>query len=314
MARQLPPLKALRAFEAAARLRSFTRAAGELAVTQTAISHQVKQLEDWLGFRLFHRLNNALVLTEKGEAFLPEIQNAFDAITARVAGLRGDRRPEVLTIGARPHFASRWLVPRLPSFHAAHPDADIRVFTSFRFPELLQQEFDVAIGRGGHDDAIGEFLFSGDIFPVCSPAYRDRQQLQRPHELTGCTLLHMLTSLEDWSLWLDAVGVTGVAVERGPKFDTHALALDAAVAGWGVALARSSFVADDLQTGRLVAPFDTRIAVDKGWYLVLAKPAEKPLLEAFRTWILAEAKGSRRTAEPAPVAPVRSRMARAIHR
>jgi LysR family transcriptional regulator, glycine cleavage system transcriptional activator len=290
--RNLPPLKALRAFEAAARRESFTAAGTELNVTQTAISHQIKGLEQWIGFPLFRRLNNKLVLTERGAAFLPVVRDSFLAIAHSVERLSGRADSNLLSIGARPNFATRWLVPRLPGFAALHPEVEIQLFTSFRFQDLMAQDFDAAIEAAAPDgSAGGDLLFTGEVFPVCAPAYRDAHRLAMPADLAHTTRLHMLTAMQDWPLWLAAAGVDQAGfTSAGPKFDSYALTREAAVAGWGVALARTPFVADDLAAGRLVAPFDIRPNLGRGWYFVALKPA-KPAVQVFRAWILAEVAG-----------------------
>jgi LysR family glycine cleavage system transcriptional activator len=183
MQSRLPPLKALRAFEAAARTCSFTRAAEELKVTQTAISHQVKVLEDWIGFRLFRRLNNALILTEKGELYLPTVREAFDRIRESTDELRGVDAGVVLTISALPNFALRWLMPRLPRFQARHPAIRIRLLTATRALEALYDEIDVAIRLDGEAAHLQfEPLFSGSMFPVMHPALLAPFDLKIPRE------------------------------------------------------------------------------------------------------------------------------------
>jgi len=295
--RDLPPLKALRAFEAAARRGSFTAAGEELNVTQTAISHQIKLLEQWIGFPLFHRQHNNVALTDRGSQFLPVVRDSFLAIVGAVDRLSGGANSGTLVIGARPNFATRWLVPRLPRFATLHPRIEIRLFTAFRFQDLASQEFDAAIevGDAGASHG-GDLLFTGEVFPVCSPSYRDAHCLAETSDLARCTLLHMLTAMQDWPHWLRTAGLdSGLFKETGPKFDSYALTHEAAAAGWGVALARTPFVADDLRSGRLVAPFNVSASLDRSWHFVAVNPL-KPAVQSFRAWILAEAAGSSREA------------------
>ena len=294
MQRNLPPLNALRAFEAAARHLNFTRAAEELNVTQTAVSHQVKLLEERLGFRLFRRLNNALILTEKGESYLPSIREAFDLLSESTETLVGGEDVRTLTVSVLPNFALRWLIPRMSGFQARHPQLDLRLFTAYREMDFLREDIDVAIRLG--DDWPGlncDYLFSSEIFPVCSPSLLKRRPLRRAEDLAGLTLLHVFTSPEDWSLWLTAAGAPEIPTDRGPKFDSYALALEAAACGCGVAMGRTAFVQDDLASGRLVAPFPLRLKRSRAWYFLWPKgrPSRKTTL--FRSWILREASRTR---------------------
>jgi LysR family transcriptional regulator, glycine cleavage system transcriptional activator len=290
MPSRLPPLKALRAFEAAARGCSFTRAAEELNVTQTAISHQVKVLEDWIGFRLFRRLNNALMLTEKGELYLPTVREAFDRIRESTEQMQGNDAGAVLTISALPNFALRWLVPRLPRFQAQHPAIRIKLLTAPRALEALYDEVDVAIRLDAGEAAHLQFepLFRGSMFPVMHPALQE-EGLCTPADLRRFTLLHVLNSLSDWKIWLMAAGVKRVDAETGPQFDSYALAAEAACYRWGVAMAWGPFVEEDLRRGRLIAPFDLRIPRERAWHLVYPRNVRKQKIELFRQWILEEA-------------------------
>ncbi|WP_421999638.1 transcriptional regulator GcvA [Reyranella sp.] len=298
MSTRLPPLKSLRAFEAAARTCSFTQAAEELNVTQTAVSHQVKVLEAWLGFRLFRRLNNALVLTEQGELYLPTVREAFDRLRESTDRLKGIDGGAMLTISARPNFALRWLVPRLPRFQALHPGIRIKLLTAPRPLEALHDEIDVAIRFEGEAAHLHfEPLLRGSMFPAMHPALYEDEGLRTPEDLRRVTLLHVLNSLSDWKIWLDAAGVKRVDLERGPRFDSYALAAEAACHRWGVAMAWEPFVEDDLRRGRLVAPFGLRVPRERAWCLVYPRNVRKQKVELFRDWILAEAR-----AVPDPVA------------
>jgi LysR family glycine cleavage system transcriptional activator len=288
--RSLPPLNALRAFEAAARHLNFTRAAAELRVTQTAVSHQVKLLEGRLGFRLFRRLNNVLVLTERGEAYLPSVRQAFDLLAESTETIRGGGEVRTLTVSVLPNFALRWLMPRLSDFQNRHPQLDLKVFTSYRETDFLREDIDAAIRLG--DDWPGlncDYLFSAEIFPVCSPALLARRPLSRPRDLAGHTLLHVFTSPDDWPLWLSAAGIPDVPTDRGPKFDSYALALEAAVHGCGVAIGRTAFVQSELDSGRLVAPFELRLKRSQSWYFLWPKTHASRKTALFRTWLLEQA-------------------------
>ena len=290
MQSRLPPLKALRAFETAARTCSFTRAAEELNVTQTAISHQVKVLEGWIGFRLFRRLNNALVLTEKGELYLPTVRDAFDRLRESTEQLKGIDSGAALTISALPNFALRWLVPRLPRFQALHPAIRIKLLAAPRALEALYDEIDVAIRLDGVASHLHfEPLFQGSMFPVMHPALYEDEGLRSPADLRRFTLLHVINSQNDWRIWLAAAGVKRADTEKGPRFDSYALAAEAACHRWGVAMAWGPFIEEDLRRGRLVAPFDLKIPRERAWCLVYPRNARKQKVELFRQWILAEA-------------------------
>jgi LysR family glycine cleavage system transcriptional activator len=288
MHRKLPPLKALRAFEAAARYSSFTRASEELFVTPTAIRHQVKLIEDWLGVKLFVRSNNSLSLTDKGRELLPAITDSFDRITGVTDKMRGLQGKKSLTISARPNFALRWLVPRLERFSTLAPGVQVRVITAPRSSELMLDEIDAAIYLG--EPRAGEhcdLLFASDMLPVCSPTYLRKQQIRSVGDLKQAVLLHVMTSLDDWELWLAAAKAKGVDAQAGPQLDSFALALQGALSGWGVAMTSTSFIQDDLVSGRLVAPFSLRLHRERAYYLACRDP-EAESIAIFRSWLIAE--------------------------
>jgi LysR family glycine cleavage system transcriptional activator len=303
MGRRLPPLNAIRAFEAAARHLSFTRAAEELNVTQAAISHQIKGLEDVLGVPLFRRLNRALMLTEAGQSYLPPLRDALDQIADATARLKAADSGGALTISTLASFAAKWLVPRLPRFQERHPEIDVLISTTPQMVDFTQQDVDAAIrfGRGGWGGVRADRLLTEDIFPVCAPSLLDGSKpLLKPEDLSGFTLLHD-DFLYGWTMWLQAVGAQGVDATRGTRFTDSALVLQAAMAGQGVALARRVLAADDLDAGRLVSPFDISLPSELAYYFV-APPRyfERPKVAAFYHWVCAEARDYReagRTAE-----------------
>lgn len=289
MTRRLPPLNALRAFEAAARHLSFTKAADELHVTQAAVSHQIKALEEWLGLPLFRRINRGLVLTDAGQAYLPPLRDALDSMANATERLFRKDSAGALTISTMPSFAAKWLVMRLGRFQAAHPELDVRLHTTSQLVDFAQQDVDVAIrfGSGNWPDLRVERLLSEDIFPVCCP--RLLPTLRRPEDLKNHTLLHD-DYIITWGSWLTAAGVHGVDATRGQYFTDSALVLQAAMEGHGVALARQVLVADDLAAGRLVRPFDVTLTGEYAYYL--AAPHHyfsRPKVKAFREWLFAEA-------------------------
>jgi LysR family glycine cleavage system transcriptional activator len=298
MPRRLPPLNALRAFEAAGRHLSFTRAADELNVTAAAISHQVKALEDFLGVALFRRLPRGLLLTEAGQACLPGLSDGFDGLAEAVERARGTETRGVLTVSAPPSLAGKWLVPRLERFREAHPDIDIRVSASMDLVDFARDDVDVALrfGPGRYPGLRADLLMGEEVFPVCSPALIDGPHpLRTPDDLRWQTLIHddSGTSDEtfpDWRMWLRAAGVTGVDAGRGPRFSPSSMAIQAAVEGQGVILGRGVLVAADLAAGRLVKPFELTFPVAFSYSLVCPEAtAERPKIVAFRNWMLAEA-------------------------
>ena len=291
MSRRLPPLNALRAFEAAARHLSFTRAAAELHVTQTAISHQIKALEERLGVRLFRRLPRGLLLTEAAQRLLPPVRDAFDQIAAATERLAAGGASATLTVSVLPSFAAKWLVPRLGRLRAAHPDLDLRISASSELVDFARDDVDVGIrmGSGVYPGLRTQRLFGEALVPVCSPLLREGPHpLLRPEDLAHHVLLHD-EDYAGWELWLRLAGVPGVLARRGPVFTDSGMVVQAAAEGQGVALARRVLAAGDLAAGRLVQPFDVSIPHDLAYYLVCPEAtAEQPKIAAFRSWLLAE--------------------------
>ncbi len=311
MARRLPPLNALRAFEAAARHLSFTKAADELHVTPAAISHQIKALEEHLGLPLFRRLNRGLLLTDAGRACLPGLSDAFDLMAAAIEGLRAQDCSGPLTVSVPPAFAAKWLVPRLERFQERCPEIDVRVSATMRRVDFAREDVDVAIryGAGRWPGVRAELLLPTEVFPVCAPTLPDGPRpLRTPQDLRHHVLLHddsvaSIPGYPDWAMWLRAAGVTeGFDPSRGPRFNHANLALEAAAGGRGVALTISALAAADLAAGRLIRPFE--LSVPTGFaYHVVCPPAvaERPKVRAFREWLRAEVE--RDEAATAPAAP-----------
>lgn len=285
----LPPLNALRAFVAAARHASFTRAARELHVTQTAVSHQMRTLEAHLGVRLFLRLPRRLVLTPEGEAYAREVAPAFDRVGQATAALSASPRREILTVTTFPSFAARWLLPRLGRFFARRPQTDVRVISTERFVDFAREPVDVGLryGYGRYAGLRVERLMGDELFPVCSPTLV-RGRPRRRLDLRRCALLHD-DSAEGWRRWLAAARMSGVDVDRGHTFTDANLTLQAAAAGLGVAIGRRALVDPDLRAGRLVRPFAVSVPADPAYYLVAAEQAaELPRVREFRSWLLEE--------------------------
>lgn len=300
MARRLPPLNALRAFEAAARHGSFVSAANELSVTPAAISHQVKGLEETLGVTLFMRRHRAVTLTREGRRLLPGLTDAFDQIATSVDAVRAARHDGAVVVSCSPSFAAKWLVPRLEGFLSRHPEYTVRVEAEPRVVDLADGEVDLAVrfSTGGKGDVSAERLFGESVFPVCAP--RLRVGLRRASELALQTLLYdeMFERVPDsagWADWLTAAGLPHLKPARVLHYSFTTLALDAAIRGQGVALGRSAMVAGDLQAGTLVKLFDLMVPGGVDYHIVyLADRPNRPAVTAFRDWLLAEADAFRK--------------------
>ena len=292
MSRKLPPLNPLRAFEAAARTLSFTKAADELFVTQAAVSHQIKTLEDVIGVQLFKRLNRALMLTKEGMIFIPHVRDALDLLADGMDKLRTQETTGALTVSVMPSFASAWLVPRLMRFKQAYPDIDLRVSANFDLVDFNRDDVDVALrwGQGEYPGIKSERFMTEDIFPVCSPKLLNEgpNPLRTPDDLKYHALIHdeMAT---DWRMWLLAADVKGVDPDKGMHINQSNLVLQAAIAGQGVALGRSSIAHDALASGLLVKPFDLTLPGQFAFYIAAPIASfDKPKVKAFREWIVSE--------------------------
>jgi len=289
---RLPPLNALKAFEAAARHESFTRAAEELCVTQGAVSHQVKALEAELALKLFNRERQRLIITEAGRDYLGIVRDALDRIAIGTERLLQRQNSGVLTVSTSPDFAAKWLVHRLGHFAEAHPGIDLRVSGTLHHVDFAREDIELAIRHGdGNEPGLHiTRLCAEELFPVCSPQLlKGRNPLRRPADLNQVKLLHV-NNRQDWNQWLDFAGVKNVDLSRGPVLNQASMAIDAAVDAQGVALARTALAAWDLIGGRLVCPFDAAMPVSYSYWIVCSKAAAKlPKIVAFSNWLLAEA-------------------------
>ncbi len=292
---RLPSLNALRAFEAAARHGSLSRAAEELHVTHSAVSHQIKALEAELGVPLLRRVGRGVQVNAVGQQLEMALGDAFARIGRAVRLARQRDGSGILTVSVEPSFAVRWLVLRLGRFHAAHPGIDLRLSATGALADFAREDVDLAIRYGGGDwpGLQAERLLDLRCFAVCSPHLLTAgPPLRHPCDLGRHTLLH-----EDdgafWRQWLHAAGALEVDASCGPRFDDAHLALAAAEAGQGVALGDDALVAAELAQGRLVRPFATEIGTDKGYWLVHPPDAAtRPKVAAFRSWLLAEIGGA----------------------
>ncbi|MDA0218251.1 MAG: transcriptional regulator GcvA [Proteobacteria bacterium] len=295
---RMPSLRALRAFEAVARHLSFSKAAEELHVSQAAVSQQIKALELELGGLLLRRGSRQVELTDTGRVGLIEIRESFDLMARGVRRMRAHLERQLLTIRVEPTFAATWLVARLDQFRRANEELDVLIDTSLEFPDFDREGIDIAIcfGTGDHPRLEGQLLFRDVVFPVCSPRLlHGLKPLNSPADLAHHTLLHLETvpGYEDWPYWhgwLRAMGAEKVDASHGMRFTDHAVALQAAVEGEGVALGTTALVADYIASGRLVAPFEEHIVTKFGYYLVWPGAlAAAPKIVAFRNWIFGAA-------------------------
>jgi LysR family glycine cleavage system transcriptional activator len=295
---------ALRAFEAAGRHLSITKAADELCVTAAAVSHQVKTLEDYLAVRLFRRSGNSLFLTDAGQAFLPRLRAGFAELERAIDALREHDCRGPLVLSVAPIFASKWLIPRLDTFQAAHPDIDVRISATLELADFERDGIDAAVrvGRGRYPGLASHRLFGESVVPMCSPALlKGKHPLASPEDLRHHVLLHFDWPAQeqvtpDWDTWLRSSEVKGADATRGPRFAEPDYAMQAAIEGAGVVLGWRSLAEADLDSGRLIIPFDLPLQMDVAFYLVYPEAsAERPKLARFREWLLGETVVSRGT-------------------
>lgn len=290
--RRLPSLNALKAFEASARHESFTKAAEELFVTQGAVSQQVKGLEDELGLKLFRREHQKLLITEAGRAYLEVVRDAFDRISMGTQKLLQRQASGLLNVSTSPNFAAKWLVHRLGRFSEKHPEIDLRISASMHHVDFAQEDMDLAVrhGDGRWPTLHVSRLCVEELFPVCSPALLEGSKaLKTPADLKRHALLHA-NDTSWWKQWLQAASVDGIDADRGPLFNQTSMAIDAAIQGQGVAMARTALAAWDLLAGRLVRPFKLSIEAPFALWIVCPKAtAELPKIATFRQWLLDEA-------------------------
>lgn len=296
MARKLPPLTALPAFDAAARHLSFTKAAEELNLTHGAISRAIRNIEDRLGVQLFERGTRSVSLTPAGASYASEVGAALDQISAATIVATAPHSAGVLNVSTSDGFAGRWLVPRLYRFHRAHRDIDVRISTSGVLADFVRDGIDIAIRYGGgeYEGAVSELLAEVDVFPVCSPELlQGEHPLREPKDLRYHTLIHDGFPI-DWATWLERAGVTDINPDSGVLFDSATYATEAAVHGEGVLLGRSPLVSADLRAGRLVRPFGLELKASSKYYVVyLATALRQKKVRAFRDWLLAESAADR---------------------
>lgn len=287
MVRPHLPLNALRAFEAAARHLSFTRAAIELCVTQAAVSHQVKLLEQRLGVTLFRRLPRGLMITEEGQALLPSLQESFDRMADMLERFQGGHVQEVLAIGAVGTFVVGWLLPRLADFRRQYPYIDVRLSTNNNRVDIAAEGLDYTIrfGNGAWHDIEAEALFEAPLSVLCIPQIA--RQLEKPEDVARQSLLRSYRH-DEWPEWFEAVGVSPPQI-RGPVFDSSIIMVEAALQGAGVALAPPLMFSRHLASGAIEQPFPIHVSKGCYWLTRLKSRSMTPAMQAFSTWMMAMA-------------------------
>lgn len=296
---RIPGLSTLKTLEAAGRLMSFTKAAGELGVTPAAVSHQIREFEDQLGLRLFQRTSRSMRHTPAGRMLHETVAEALDTISRTIARLQKPGSKKRLKVTASPSITAKWLVPRLDRFLEIEPDAEMRIEVSQAPLDFARDDIDIAIrfGDGIYPGMKVDRLFVETVFPVCSPLLLSgRRPLRHPRDLLHHTLIHVDWADQgpwpNWRMWMQAAGVKDFNEHRGLHFSQTSLAIQAAIDGHGVALGDSTLVADDIAAERLVQPFSVALKVPPQLaYYVIAplETAAEPMVRTFRDWVLAEA-------------------------
>lgn len=289
--RKLPSLKAIQAFEAASRLGSFAAAADELLVTASAISHQIRQLEQEVGLQLFHRVHRAIMLTDAGRRYAEQVAEGLGVIEAATRSIERRGKADILTIHSVPSIATQWLMPRLSRYSALHPDTDVRLNASVSTVDLAAGEADFDIRYGTVFPASGVTVMpfpEETVTVICAPDLaKGARPIRVPADLGNHILIHSEVNLVSWRSWLDRYGVTGVNIERGPRFDRSFMAINAAVDGIGIGLESRLLIQRELETGRLILPFELmgpRLTCHS--LLFLKSKAHIPKIKAFREWLI----------------------------
>jgi LysR family glycine cleavage system transcriptional activator len=286
---RLPPLRSFRVLEAAARHQNYTRAADELHLTHSAVSHQIHALEATLGVRLFERAGRQMRATESGRQLAQDVRATLDGLAAAVERVRGADTANSITVSVLPSFAAAWLVARLGTFLERHPQIELRLESTTALADFRNDGVDVAIryGNGNYEGMESVKLFDDEVFPTLSPKLRRSARVRAPADLARVPLLRIRN--QSWAPWFAAAGVNLPEPRRGPVFNDSELALQAAMQGQGVVLARGSLASSKLRAGVLVAPFKQRIPSPQTCYLVYPpQHARKPSVQLFRDWLLEE--------------------------
>lgn len=289
MGRRLPPLNSLKCFEAAGRLLSFTDAAKELNVTQAAISHQIKVIEEFLGISLFDRYPRRLALTEPGKTLLPEVIEAFDRVSTAITLLGQEQYSNMINVRLGPSFAARWLSPRLKYFWLQYPEIDLCLFHANAPTDFEREDIDIAVtyGKGDWPGLVADKLLTLDFFPVCSPAFMHNDKpLTDIDNLRYYTLMHD-ASHECWHDWIQLAQLNGIGAENGTIIDDTNVLIQAAIDAQGIALGSTAFIQDHLDSGRLVKPFNISLVNEFSYYVVCPEShLNNPAVRAFKEWLL----------------------------
>jgi LysR family transcriptional regulator, glycine cleavage system transcriptional activator len=288
--RDLPPLRALTAFEAAARLGSFRAASTELGITRSAVSHQVKLLEDRMGLTLFRRDARRAELTTAGQAYFPTIKDAFDQIEAHTKAVKPSAVDNELTIQVYVTVALKWLIPRLHDFERRFPDVKVRLSTSYFDWDFDERNVDVGLvlARNKFPEHYYAPLFQSMLVPVCSPKLlQGENALKTPADLIKHKLIDVYTAEEDWQLWLEQAGVSNTKSQNRLSVDSYILAQEAAIEGRGVAMTIGPFASEEIKLGRLVQPFPLRVLHKHQWYFACnAEHRKKNKIKRFEDWLM----------------------------
>jgi LysR family transcriptional regulator, glycine cleavage system transcriptional activator len=287
--RDLPPLRALTAFEAAARLGSFRAAGAELSITRSAVSHQIRLLEDRLGLQLFRRDARRAELTAEGHTYYPTVRDAFDQIEAQTRAIRPSTTNTELTIQVYVTVAIKWLIPRLHDFERRFPDVKVRLSTSYFDWDFDERNVDVGIVLARNKSS-GHYytpLFQSMLVPVCAPSFlKGEKPLKKPDDLKHHKLIDVYTAEEDWQIWLDAAKVKDVNSSNRLSVDSYILAQEAAVEGRGVAMTIGPFATEEIKAGRLVQPFNLQVPHRHQWYFACrSEDRNKPKTKRFEQWL-----------------------------
>ncbi|WNC67211.1 transcriptional regulator GcvA [Thalassotalea nanhaiensis] len=289
MSNRLPPLNALKAFEASARLLSFTKASAELFVTQAAISHQIKSLEAHLGLKLFMRKNRSLLLTEEGQSYFLDIKDIFVSLHDATQKLLAKSEKGTITVSIQPSLAIQWLVPRLTDFNKHHPDIDVRIKAADNDDDTLTSDVDVAFyyGRGPWPNVVSDKILTEYLIPVCSPLMLTSERpIVNAADLEHHTLLHD-SSRKDWKRWFKSINTQTSNLNQGPIFSHSALVMQAAIHGQGVALVNNILAKPDIEAGRLIAPFSHVLVNQDAFYIVCRdEQLDTGRINQFRQWVL----------------------------
>ena len=300
-------LAALRYFEAASRHLSFKKAASELHVTQGAVSQQIKQLEDLLGFKLFHRLPRQLRLSLEGEQFSNTVRNIFQDLERSVRTLRSDVNDNTIRLRIAPSLALRWLMPRLQEFYAQNPDVKLFVSADYGYIDPAERDFDIGIdlSKGGQTAFQNELLMPEYILPVCSPFYKSSNNIKSPGDILNCLLLHDAHAWvgepqdAEWQYWLREAGIETKEDIQGLFFSLADLSLEAAANGQGVAMGRLALLGDKLKNGVLEAPFSGPLKSPADYYLIYPKEfSERKSILIVKDWLLSQANEFMQSVQP----------------